>query len=92
MQFKDIIGQESLKKRLLNSVKENRISHAQMFLGKGSVGKFALAYAYAQYINCTNKQESDSCGECGSENINNLATPFTEKSENIKKQNHGENK
>lgn len=66
MQFKDIVGQEVLKERLINSVKGNRISHAQMFLGKGSVGKFALAYAYAQYINCTNKQESDSCGECGS--------------------------
>lgn len=66
MQFKDIIGQEALKKRLLNSVKESRISHAQLFLGKGSVGKFALAYAYAQYMNCTNKQENDSCGECSS--------------------------
>ena len=43
MQFKDIIGQDALKERLINSVKENRISHAQMFLGKGSVGKFALA-------------------------------------------------
>lgn len=66
MQFKDIIGQDSLKERLLNSVKENRISHAQMFLGKGSIGKFALAFAYAQYINCTNKQVNDSCGVCSS--------------------------
>jgi len=66
MQFKDIIGQEALKERLINSYKENRISHAQMFLGKGSVGKLALAFAYAQYINCTNKQDSDSCGECSS--------------------------
>lgn len=66
MQFKDIIGQEELKRRLVNSVKENRISHAQMFLGNGSVGKFALAYAYAQYINCTSKQNEDSCGQCSS--------------------------
>ncbi|MCD6090789.1 MAG: DNA polymerase III subunit delta [Bacteroidales bacterium] len=66
MQFKDIIGQETLKKRLVNSVKENRISHAQMFLGRGSVGKLALAYAYAQYINCTDKQNGDSCGQCSS--------------------------
>lgn len=66
MQFKDIIGQDSLKTRLINSVKENRISHAQMFLGNGSVGKFALAFAYAQYINCTEKQNNDSCGECSS--------------------------
>lgn len=66
MQFKDIIGQEALKERLINSVKEKRISHAQMFLGNGTVGKFALAFAYAQYINCTDKQDADSCGECGS--------------------------
>jgi len=66
MQFKDIIGQELLKERLINSVKENRISHAQMFLGHGSVGKFAMAYAYAQYINCTDKLDNDSCGKCGS--------------------------
>ncbi len=66
MQFKDIIGQESLKNKLINSVKENRISHAQMFIGKGSVGKLALAYAYAQYINCTDKKENDSCGVCSS--------------------------
>lgn len=66
MQFKDIIGQDALKKRLISSVKEQRISHAQLFLGKGSVGKLALAYAYAQYINCTNKLPDDSCGECSS--------------------------
>ncbi len=66
MQFKDIIGQEALKERLLNSVNDSRISHAQLFLGNGSVGKFALAYAYAQFINCTNKQENDSCGQCSS--------------------------
>ncbi|MDA3904974.1 MAG: DNA polymerase III subunit delta [Bacteroidales bacterium] len=66
MQFKDIIGQDTLKKRLLNSVKDNRISHAQLFLGKGSVGKLALAFAYAQYINCTDKQIDDSCGQCSS--------------------------
>lgn len=66
MQFKDIIGQDALKARLINSVKEGRISHAQMFLGNGSVGKFALAYAYAQYINCKDKVDNDSCGVCSS--------------------------
>ena len=66
MQFKDIIGQERIKKRLLETVKNGRISHAQMFLGKGVNGKFALAVAYAQYINCTNPSETDSCGTCSS--------------------------
>ncbi|HAG16731.1 MAG TPA: DNA polymerase III subunit delta [Bacteroidales bacterium] len=66
MRFRDIVGQEALKSRLINSVKENRISHAQMFLGSGNNGKLALAFAYAQYINCTHKVENDSCGVCES--------------------------
>ena len=66
MQFKDIVGQEEAKKRLVQSVKDGRISHAQLFLGKGVNGKFALAVAYAQYINCTQKTENDSCGHCPS--------------------------
>jgi DNA polymerase-3 subunit delta' len=66
MRFADIIGQEDVKKRLVQTVKESRVSHAQLFLGPEGSGKLALAVAYAQYINCTNKQGDDSCGECPS--------------------------
>lgn len=66
MQFKDIIGQEKVKTHLINTVKENRVSHAQLFLGPEGSGSLPLALAYAQYINCENKQESDSCGVCSS--------------------------
>lgn len=66
MQFKDIIGQSDLKKSLVETVKNGRISHAQLFLGKGVNGKFALAVAYAQYINCPDRTETDSCGVCSS--------------------------
>lgn len=76
MQFKDIIGQEEIKKRLIKTVKGNRISHAQLFLGPEGNEKLALAIAYAQYINCTNKQENDSCGECAScKKFNKLIHP-----------------
>jgi DNA polymerase III subunit delta' len=64
MLFKDIIGQEKVKKRLIKSVSEERISHAQLFSGPEGNGKFALALAYAQYINCRNRSETDSCGAC----------------------------
>lgn len=50
----------------MKTVKESRVSHAQLFLGPEGSGKLALAIAYAQYINCTNKQDGDSCGECPS--------------------------
>jgi len=66
MQFNEIIGQDILKKKLLNTVKNGRISHAQLFLGKNGFGSLPLALAYVQYINCTDKQEEDSCGQCNS--------------------------
>lgn len=64
MRFKDIIGQNAVKQKLIETVKTGRVSHAQLFLGKGVNGKFALAVAYAQYLNCQNKTDGDSCGEC----------------------------
>src|SRR3978361_429344 len=66
MRFKDIIGQEETKKRRLNSVNENRLSHAQLFLGPEGSGSLALAVAYAQYLSCEDKQPNDSCGVCSS--------------------------
>jgi DNA polymerase-3 subunit delta' len=66
MRFKDIIGQEATKQRLINSVNENRVSHAQLFLGPEGSGSLALAVAYAQYLSCEDKQPDDSCGVCSS--------------------------
>ncbi|MDO3641840.1 ATP-binding protein [Mucilaginibacter sp. L3T2-6] len=66
MQFKHIVGQDAIKQRLITSVKENRVSHAQLFLGPGGSGSLPLAVAYAQYLSCENRLEDDSCGECAS--------------------------
>jgi DNA polymerase-3 subunit delta' len=76
MFFKDVIGQEELKKRLIHSVTEERISHAQLFSGAEGTGKLAMAIAYAQYISCHNRTETDSCGICPScHKYQNLAHP-----------------
>jgi DNA polymerase-3 subunit delta' len=64
VQFKDVIGQEPVKKQLLHAVKENRISHAQLFLGPEGSGNLALAVAYAQYLVCENPSGADSCSKC----------------------------
>lgn len=64
MRFSDIIGQENIKQRLIASVQEGRIAHAQLFTGPEGVGKLQLAIAYAQYIACTHKTPTDSCGAC----------------------------
>ncbi|MFW5850771.1 MAG: ATP-binding protein [Bacteroidota bacterium] len=66
MLFREIIGQDEIKKELIATVTNNRISHAQLFNGPEGSGMLAMALAYAQYINCTNKQENDSCGTCPS--------------------------
>ena len=66
MQFKEVIGQEEVKKKLILSAKENRIPHAQLFLGPEGCGSFALALAYAQYILYPNRDGHDSCGVCPS--------------------------
>jgi len=64
MQFKDIVGQKDTKHDLIQSFKSDKISHAQLFLGKPGYGTLALALAYSQYIFCENKSDDDSCGVC----------------------------
>jgi DNA polymerase-3 subunit delta' len=66
MLFQEVIGQNAIKEQLIQSVFENRVSHAQLFLGPEGSGSFALALAYAQFISCTEKTETDSCGNCAS--------------------------
>jgi DNA polymerase-3 subunit delta' len=66
MQFSDITGQQEIKEHLIQTVLENRISHAQLFLGPEGSGSLALAMAYAQFISCQDRRTHDSCGECSS--------------------------
>jgi DNA polymerase-3 subunit delta' len=66
MQFNQIVGQAAIKQRLINTVTENRVSHAQLFLGPEGSGSLALAVAYAQFLSCEDKQADDSCGVCSS--------------------------
>lgn len=66
MFFKEVIGQNATKERLIQSVRGERVSHAQLFAGPEGSGKLALAIAYAQYVACTNRGATDSCGECPS--------------------------
>ena len=71
MQFNKITGQQEIKKKLVRTVLENRVSHAQLFFGPEGSRKLALAIAYAQFINCRNRViepdgSGDSCGTCPS--------------------------
>ena len=64
MFFSEIVGQDTLKEQLADTVRENRISHARLFLGPEGSGSLPLAIAYAQYVNCTDRGEREPCGKC----------------------------
>ena len=66
MYFKDIIGQEEVKERLRQSARTGIVPHAQLFTEQGGAGAFPLALAYARYLNCTNRTDTDACGRCPS--------------------------
>lgn len=66
MQFKDIIGQTKAKSAFLGMVHENRLPHALILKGRPGIGKLGFANAIAQYVNCENPTETDSCGVCSS--------------------------
>jgi DNA polymerase III subunit delta' len=66
MNFSQIPGQKEIIGKLIRSVKEERVSHAQLFAGNEGCGSMALALAYARYISCEDRSEDDSCGRCKS--------------------------
>jgi DNA polymerase III subunit delta' len=66
MFFREVIGQDEIKKNLISSVQQKKVSHAQLFLGKDGYGTLPLALAFAQYLACTNRADNDSCGKCSS--------------------------
>lgn len=66
MYFRDIIGQQEVKQRLIRSATTGRIPHAQLFTGAAGTGTLQTAIAYARYISCTDKGETEACGKCSS--------------------------
>jgi DNA polymerase-3 subunit delta' len=66
MNFAQIPGHQETKEKLIKSVQEERVSHAQLFTGPQGCGSLALAMAYARYVSCENRSPDDSCGTCKS--------------------------
>ncbi len=65
--FKDIIGQEQIKKHLQKAINQNSISHAYIFCGESGSGRRTLADVFAKAIQCENKTvDIDACGKCKS--------------------------
>lgn len=76
MFFKDVIGQDELKMQLTETARKGLVPHARLFCGEDGTGAFQLALAYARYLNCTERSDTDSCGKCPScLKYNELAHP-----------------
>ncbi len=64
MQFADIPGLTELKEQLVGAFKKGKVAHAQLFSGISGTATFPMALAYASYLMCQNRNDSDSCGTC----------------------------
>lgn len=63
MTFASIPGLSSVKKLLIDAVRNNHSAHAQLFVGAPGALNLPLALAYATYLHCENKGD-DACGTC----------------------------
>lgn len=68
----DIVGQNVIVKTLLNSIKNNKITHAYLFTGPRGTGKTSMAKAFAKIINCLNPNDTMPCDVCVSCTKTNL--------------------
>ena len=81
MLFKDVIGQDDVKRHLVEMVQSNRLSHALLFLGKHGSGALPLAMAFAQYVVCEKVN-----GKAGAPQPGASLFGFDEPAENIQPQ------
>src|SRR5690606_25135693 len=61
-----VVGHQAVKGQLIETVRNNRVSHSQLFFGPEGNGALPLAMAYAQYMLCDQPTATDSCGTCSS--------------------------
>ncbi len=66
MRFGEFPGLESEKRKLTDMVRNGRLGHAHLFASNEGGSAFPLALAFATYLNCEDRGETDSCGTCPS--------------------------
>ncbi len=64
MRFTDIPGLASIKEKLIQSIQNGKMAHAQLLAGKEGALNLPLALAYATYLHCENRGDEDACGQC----------------------------
>ena len=73
MNWEQIVGQDKLKNLLKESIADNRVSHAQLFIGKEGYGVLPLAMAFAKEV--FKKENAHSSSKV--EHLNHLDLHFT---------------
>ena len=63
MRFAEVIGHEEIKNKLTETVYNNRLSHALLFLGKEGSGALPMAIAFAQFLVCEKVQKTNSSNQ-----------------------------
>jgi DNA polymerase-3 subunit gamma/tau len=64
--FAELIGQEHVRRALVNALETGRVHHAFLFTGTRGVGKTTIARIFAKCLNCEKGVTATPCGECAS--------------------------
>jgi DNA polymerase-3 subunit gamma/tau len=62
--FSELIGQEHVRRALVNALDTGRIHHAFLFTGTRGVGKTTIARILAKCLNCETGVTAEPCGVC----------------------------
>ena len=62
--FDSVVGQNTIIKTLLNSVKNQSLTHAYMFFGPRGTGKTTVSKIFARSVNCLEPVDGNACGKC----------------------------
>jgi DNA polymerase III subunit gamma/tau len=64
--FAELIGQEHVRRALMNALESGRVHHAFLFTGTRGVGKTTIARILAKCLNCERGVSAEPCGVCAS--------------------------
>src|ERR1700740_2445860 len=64
--FAELVGQEHVRRALVNALASGRVHHAFLFAGTRGVGKTTIARILAKGLNCENGVRAEPCGVCAS--------------------------
>ena len=62
--FAELVGQEHVRRALVNALASGRVHHAFLFTGTRGVGKTTIARILAKCLNCERGVTAEPCGVC----------------------------